>query len=367
MEQEIKNDALGQWVEKQTKNNVAPAAEPTQTPVAQPEVVQSEVKPEPTVTTPEPEVVNAEQVSWDATPTETPAETTQSPFDFKKLVSDLEFGEITDEAGLKAKVSEMRTKLKQLEENPLSGVPEEFRDVLKVTKAGEDWRSHLAESVVDYTKADPLKLYEEQYLQHALKLQKFRNADNTVNEDALWEEYDKIPEMQKVLEGTRIQQSLVANQQSKKASLLRQAEEKINKSNQDLASSAKNLNELLPFTNYGIKFEPKHSDHIYKGISNSTLTKKHLGVSYEDLVRSGADMKAVTKSIAAAEYSEQMLKYKSSNVAVQTKKELLNKIQNVNLNPTTTTVQPDEVEKKKLSPAEILAAHYKNINRSGLG
>jgi len=363
---EIKNDALSQWAEQQVKNNTVAAPETTEAPpVAQTaEVVPREtevVEPQVVEQTPE-----AELASWDATPTETPAATPQSVYDFKKLGSALDFGEVNDEKELVAKVSELRTKLKQLEENPLAGIPDEFREVLKVTKAGEDWKSHLAESVVDYTKADPLKLYEEQYLQHALKLQKFRNADNTVNEDAIWEEYDKIPDMQKMLEGSRMQQSLINNQQTKKANLLRQAEEKISKSNQDLANSTKNLNDLLPFTNYGIKFEPKHSDHIYKGISNSSLTKKHLGVSYEDLVRSGADMKSVAKSIAAAEYSELMLKYKSNNVAVQTKKELLNKIQNVNLNPTSTAVQPDEVEKKKQTPAEILAEHFKNVNKSGL-
>src|SRR3546814_9881138 len=50
-----------------------------------------------------------------------------------------------------------------------------------------------------------------------------------------------------------------------------------------LASATKSLGELLPLETYGIKFEPKHSSEIYNGIVTSKLTKKHLGLSYEDL------------------------------------------------------------------------------------
>jgi hypothetical protein len=82
-------------------------------------------------------------------------------------------------------------------------------------------------------------------------------------------------------------------------------------------------------------------------------------VSYEDLVRSGADMKAVAKTIAAAEYGEQMLKFKSNASLVKAKKEILAKVENVQLStpavpaaPETKAKLPHEVYLEKLKAAQ---------------
>lgn len=372
MSLESTNAALGQWVEAQAQKKVenqqsiegqTEVPKPTEEPV-KPEAEAAPKEPE-KVTTEIPPVEEPVTLSWDAD--ETPAPTTPGKIDFNKLGSALEFGDIKDENEFVAKVSELKSKLKQLEDAPLSGIPDEFKDVLKVTKAGEDWKKYLAENIVDYSKANPLKLYEDQFFEQAVKLQKFRNPDGTINQDAILDALDAIPEVSRLIEGGRIQQTYIATQQSRKNQLIQQAQERLGKADKDLANSAKVLNELLPFESYGIKFEPKHSTQIYEGITNSKLTKKHLGITYEDLVRSGADMKQIARTIATAEYVEPMLKFKSKNSEVQAKKDLLNKVQNVQLTTPGTTVKPDDnAEKKPLSPAQILEAHFKTINKSGL-
>jgi len=376
MSLENTNAALEQWVKDQAElqqkkvENQPPIEGQTEVPkpteetvkpeaVAAPKEPEKEVVVEPVKPEPEP------QLSWDAD--ETPAQAAESgKIDFNKLGSALELGEVKDESEFVAKVSELKNKVKQLEESPLSGIPEEFKEVLKITKAGEDWKKYLAENIVDYSKANPLKLYEDQFFEQAVKLQKFRNPDGSINQDAIFDALDAIPEVSRLIEGGRIQQVAIATQNARKTQIVQQAQERLGKADKDLANSAKSLNELLPFESYGIKFEPKHTAHIYEGITNSKLTKKHLGVSYEDLVRNGADMKAIAKTIASAEYGEQMLKFKAKNSEVQAKKDLLNKVQNVQLSTPGTTVKPDDEKKKVLSPAEMLAEHYKHINKSGL-
>lgn len=377
MSLENTNAALGQWVEDQAKlRNKVENQPPLEGQTEVPKPTEEQVKPEAEVAPKETEKEESKAPekeeptiipTWDAD--ETPVITPDPvKFNFNKLGSALELGEVKDEDEFISKVSELKNRNKQLEENPLAGIPEEFKEVLKVTKAGEDWKKYLAENIVDYSKTNPLKLYEDQFFEQAVKLQKFRNPDGSVNQEAILDALDAIPEMSRLIEGGRIQQTMIATQTARKTQIVQQAQERLGKADKDLANSARALNELLPFESYGIKFEPKHSNQIYEGISNSKLTKKHLGISYEDLVRNGADMKAITKTIASAEYGEQMLKFKAKNSEVQAKKDLLSKVQNVQLTTPGTTVKPDNTDEKKkvMSPAEILAEHYKTINKSGL-
>src|SRR5687768_16518167 len=70
---------------------------------------------------------------WD----ESEAETVQTsqPEDFS-WVSDL-VGEVKTRDEFKTKVSELKTKLKEFEEKPLAGIPDEFKEVIEVAKTGD--------------------------------------------------------------------------------------------------------------------------------------------------------------------------------------------------------------------------------------
>lgn len=290
--------------------------------------------------------VDEPSVSWDATE---PVVQTESPkIDFSKLGSALELGEIKDEPDFITKVSEIKNQLKQSKETPLQGIPDEFKELIEVTKKTGDWKTYLAESIVDYTKVSPVKLYEEQAFSELSKLQRFRNGDGSIKEQEILDEIAAVSEVTKTVEGSRIQRALIDQQSNRKAALVNQAKERSLSLEKELGSATKNLNELLPFENYGIKFEQKHSNAIFEGVTNSQLTKKHLGVTYEDLLRSGANMKAVARTIASAEYGEQMLKFKSDAALVKAKKELLGKVENAQI---TTPAVPAAPESTKDKPA----------------
>jgi hypothetical protein len=341
-----------QAVPKPTEEQGKPAAEiaPKETKIdnsqeQQPPVVEQ---------TPAPEVT-----SWD-TGTETPvvkAEPVQ--FDFKSLGSALDFGDVKDEKELITKVSELRTKLKATQDAPLLGVPDDFKEVVEVARKTGDWKTYLAESIIDYSKVSPIKLYEDQAYAELTKLASFRNADGSPNDAKISDEIAAVSDVTKSLEGSHIARYMSDQQQQRRAAIVNQAREKLQEKEKELVNATKDLNQLLPFESYGIKFEAKHSNNVYEGVATSRLTKKHLGVSYEDLVRSGADMKAVAKTIAAAEYGEQMLKFKSNASLVKAKKEILAKVENVQLTtpgvpaaPESKTKLPHEVYLEKLKAAQ---------------
>lgn len=296
--------------------------------------------------------------SWDDVVEEKKAE--PQKFDFTKLGSAL--GEdIKSEEEFVAKTTELKSKLKALEENPLEGIPEEFKEVIKVAKTG-DWKEYLANQMTDFTKYDPVVEFEQDFLNRAQRNPKYftdGKFDLQKAEDAL----DTVPEAMQESQGIQILEAKMRIQAQHKSQMEAQANLKRETAAKTLTQATKNIQELLPFESYGIKFEPKHSQEIYDGINNSKLTKKHLGINYDDLVRSNADMKAIARTIAAAEYAEKMVKFKADASKTEGKKEILSKIQNAQLKTTGSIVNPSDTETKIVSADQKLKAHKEAVRR----
>jgi hypothetical protein len=308
-------------------------------------------QPEPQVT--EPEVVS---VNWDDSTEEEPIKPTTTEIDFSHLGSALELGEVKTQEEFIAKTSELKSKLKKLEDDAYSGLDDEFKEVIKATKSGVNWRDTVAELLVDYSKLDPVQLYEDEFLRDAVRNPKYQ-TEGRYDEGKALAALDLIPDAFREQMGKQLQNNFTHNQRLKQQELRQKAEAKAALAEKALAQAANNLSELLPLDTYGIKFEQKHSAEIYQGITSSKLTKKHLGMSYQDLINSGADMKAVVRSITLAEKGEKMIKFKADNSKNQAKAEILKKTQNVQLNTSGQRVSPEEPEKQVVGTAEKLKAH----------
>lgn len=304
----------------------------------------------------------AESKSWDE-PVETKVEA--QPEDFT-WVSDL-VGEVKTKDELKTRVSELKSKLKTYEENPVAGIPDEVSEVVKIAKTGgwEEAKNYLATQLIDYSKLNPLDEFERDFIQRAEKNPRYF-TDGKYDHDKVLADVDAIPEAQRHLIGQQIIDAEATLAERQRVAIKARSEAKRTEAEKSLAQSTKQLSEILPLDTYGIKFEPRHSSEIYEGIVNSKLTKKHLGVSYDDLVRVGADMKAITRSITLAEKGEKMIAFKSDNKATEVKKELLNKVQNVQLNSTSTPPNPETPDAKKKSPLELMKEYQQQQAKIGL-
>lgn len=367
---------LAEWAEKnkgQVDSQQVPldgqtvAPEPPEaqvTPAA--EEVQTEQEPKAEET---PTEVEETPKPWDADNNAEPIKVEPpSTFDFNKIGSALGWGEIKDESDFLAKASEVKTKLKTLEEAPLQGIPEDLREVIDVAKkSGESWKEYLSNQIVDFSKIDPVVLFQQEFDKDAVKDPKYF-VDGKFSQELADQALDAIPEAVQKQFGYQIQQGYINTQRQRQAQIKAKAEAKIAEAENTLAKATQNLSEILPFDNYGIKFEPRHSAEIYSGITNSTLIKKHLGpgVTYDKLVESGADMKAIARTITLAEKGEKMIKYKSETAEARAKKAILDKTQNAQLNNPGTQIKPENPEAKVLSPAELLAAHLAKQRKTGL-
>jgi hypothetical protein len=138
--------------------------EAVEVPKAQP------AKEEPTNATNEKEVAKVDK-PWYADEDEV-IEKLKVDYDFSELGRALELGEVKTKDEFITKASEFKSKLKQLEEDQLSGVPDDFKEVIKATKSGANWKDYLASQLIDYTKIDPLRLYEDEFYREAEKNQR---------------------------------------------------------------------------------------------------------------------------------------------------------------------------------------------------
>lgn len=373
------NPKLAEWVArqqpKQEEEQVEQMAkpEPTEATQVEPEAVVEqpiEAQVEEKVNTEEPKKEDEKPVeveqpasSWDED--EAPAADSKS-LNFVKLGQALELDEVDEDKAV-AKVAELKTKLKELEGNPLAGIPEDFKEVLEVAKKTGDWKKVASEMLNDFSKVHPLDIYDEYIYSEAAKYPQFRNQDGSLNEKAVQEYIESRPEVERMMEGSKIQRQLIQQQEFKKQQLLKSAQEREENASKDLKKAAASLNDILPVQNYGIKFESKHSNEIAQGITNSSLTKKYLGVSYETLVREGADMKEVAATVAMRHYGDKMLKHKSTNAQTSVKRELLNKIQSPSLKSPGIALKTDPPsDDKPKTPVELMKAHMEKQRKVGL-
>lgn len=341
--------------DKGKKVEETPVEQPVETQEAVPtdepkqEEPQAEIVETPEATeSPEPEKEEV-QASWDDTPEEE-VSTPSSQIDYSELGSALELGEIKTKEDFITKASELKSKLKLLEDKPLEGIPEELREVIEVAKTG-DWKEHLASQLIDFSKLDPIEEFERDFITRAQNNPKYF-TDGKFDPQKVEEALETMPEAVRETYGNQLLSAKVDQQRRQREAITAKAQAKRQEAEKTLATATKNLGEILPLETYGIKFEPKHSSEIYNGIVNSKLTKKHMGMSYEDLVRTGADMKAVTRTITLAEKGEKMIAHKASQSKVAAQKDILKKTTNVQLNTPGTNISPEDPEQKVKSPVD---------------
>lgn len=335
-----------------TQASSAPVPEVQSLPVADANATKEDPKPEvPTAT----EAV--ELPEWDAEIKTDPTPTAPT-VDFEKLGSALKLEGIKSESDLVTKVNEYKTKLQELESQKAAtfeGLPEELKEVLDLAKQGGDWKSYMGASTVNWKNVDPVQLFERELAMH------FRNTDGSLDEERYLSALDATPEATKLMEGSRIIQQRIFEQQQFKNRQIEQARIRKQEADQALAQATRKLGDLLPFEEYGIKFDSKHSDYLFNGISNGQLLQKHF------LTDNGQyDMKKVARTIALAEYGDKMIRYQAEKAKIAGKKELLQQTQNVQLDSTKRSAAPDAGSEKQMSVAEKMQKFMESKKSVGL-
>jgi len=364
----MKNEAAAQGA-------IPPAAVPTNTEsTVPPAVTQVEPKPvvEPVAQTPPAPVTdpktelstepaaNAEPVTepWDKdlfSSTSTPVD---QPLTIENLSSALKLEGIKTKDDLVQTFTKQEAKIKELEASQasfVSDLDDEFKEIFKIAKDKGDWKGALAATLVDYSKVDPIQLFEQEIdRQYGLGTPNY-------NKEAADAALAEVPEATKRILGNQIKDNLTQRAQMRKQEIARANEERKQKFNRDLAEASKNLSKTLSPEKVGITLESKHGDYIYEGIRSGKLIEKHFGKNVD---LSGVDANKLARTLALAEWGENISKHQFDQGKVKGQKELLSKAQNVQLNTPAIPPQPQTNDKPK-SAAERIAAHVGSLRTPG--
>lgn len=288
-----------------------------------------------------PEISLEEDFQWDKEIPEISSATVAdgtSAIDYKKIGSALSL-EVDSEKDFLAKISERLTKLKELEALSSDSVPDQLKQAIEVAKKGGDWLSFTGVTAVDFSKTDPVMLFEKEY--ERANIHRFKGADGQIDWAKFDEEVDSIAPGIKVLQGNQIKAALVQKQESQKASIIAQAAVQRETFQKNLGEAVKELPTLLPKEQFGITIEPKHTSYLYEGINSGSLIKKHLG-DIDPAVLSKLDSKKLMKTIAIAEFGKNISELRFKQGEVAGKKAILVNTQNPQLNGPSYLPRPEE-------------------------
>jgi hypothetical protein len=327
---------------------------PTVTPPVVPVAAQpASVTPVETTTPPAPTV----EETWDAglfnTPPTSPSAT--EAITLSSLSSALKLEDIKSQEDLVNKFNSQETKIKELEQaqqNYLADLDEDFREVFQIAKQKGDWKGYLSNAVIDYSRVDPIKLFENS----VETSQAYVRPDGSTDYEAIERDLAEIPLAVKRSQGELIKQSLVDKAASRKQAIQKNTEERRTQFGKGIAEAAKQLSTTFPQEKFGLTFEQRHGDFIYEGIRTGKLIEKHFG----KIDVSGADPTKLARTIALAEWGENIAKHNFNQGKVKGQKELLTTAQNVQLggppippSPTVTSDKPKTAAEKLRDRASL--------------
>lgn len=294
-----------------------------------------------------------EEFKWDADipDSEAPATESSPQPDFKKLGSALNIEAKTEEEFVST-VNEKLTKLKELD-----SLPEPLKQAIDVAKKGGDWVALTGAVAFDAKSLDPIELFEKEY--ERANIDRFKAPDGTIDWAKFDEEVDAIAPGLKKMQGNVIKNALVQRQEQQKNAILAQTAAQQDKFQRSLGDAAKELPNLLPKDQFGITIEPKHSAYLYNGIASGALIKKHFG-DIDPSVLSKMDGKKLMKTLAIAEFGEQISQFQYKQGEVAGKKALLAGTQNAQTQSPSHLPKPEEPVTQQVTSADRLRKMNEN-------
>lgn len=363
LSQKMKQKAAGVLPAATDTTPTAPAVEPKSnqpapTPPVTSPTVQPPVATEPVIPPTEQPVAEEVIEPWDGTKVET--KKSDEPFTLETISSALKIDGVKSKDDIVNHFTQREARIKELEtaqDQQFADVPDDLKEVINVAKQKGDWKAFLGARIVDYSKTDPIGLFERQ-----LELSpRFRKADGSIDYDAVDLELNSIPQAVKEVQGDIIKQNLISQQQQQRAAILQAADNKQAAFNRGVADAAAKIPSILSKEKIGVTMEAKHSDYLYQGIRNGSLVKKHFG----NVDLSGADPDKLVRTLAAAEYLEGISQYQYKQGEVKGRKSMLSEKQNVNLNTPSTPVNPGVTTDKPKSAVEKLREKMGISNQPG--
>lgn len=240
--------------------NEAPAPEPVSAASTTPEVV--EPKAEPT----NPEATKEEDglfSDWD-TPSEVKAETTTATTLPDEVLGELGkvlgIEKVSSKAELVTAISQLKAEAEKAKGPDATEIQPELLKAIEISKKGGDYLEYLKVTSVDYSKADPVALYEDYVIDQ------LTDANGQVDEDQVNDYLDNMKDSEKKLKGIELQKRLVYEQQRKAADIVAEATRKKEEQDAKLRAALGHLQDVD-----GFKVSDSHRKEVFGWVTGKMM------------------------------------------------------------------------------------------------
>ena len=268
--------------------------------------------------------VDDEEVSnfdnWDETPTEEVVDDTETVTEpnYADLAKDLGFEAKTKEEII-AKVKAIEATTAQKAEEA-AGLPDNLKKAIEIAQLDGDYLQYLGVTSVDYNQVDNAVLVQDQLSR--LPSMQLANGEG-VDVEKLAEALEGMTDLDIEMRGNEIKTHLVAQQDTFKANVEREAQVARLEADTNLKASLDKLQEVR-----GFKLNGTHKKKLYDSISSGQMV--------QDLFygKDGKmDYDKVAKIVFDATYGDKVDGFLKQRITTSTKKALLKKVGNVQIEP----------------------------------
>lgn len=288
------------------------------------------------------EVVNEEDdviSDWDVSSEEASAE----QFDYRSLAQELGV-EAESKEELASKVNELKAKAEA--PDPLADLPENFKKAIDIARNDGDYLEFLGITSVNYDSVADVDLVQNHYAQI------FRKADGSIDNEMLEMKLDGMTEADIRLEGETLKNQYKQAQAQKAESLAAEAARNRELADKQLRAELDTLTEIN-----GFKFSPSHKKQLYEGITSGEMISKMFHGTDGKM-----DYKKVINAYSNYLYGEKQNKYLRQQIATKTKKEVLDRLSNKQVQPKGTP--PNVTPKKEATGEQKLAEELREQGAS---
>jgi hypothetical protein len=306
-----------------------------QTPVEQP-VVESNAPTAAAVSTPAAPTVEVKTevkedgpfADWDSpseTPQATPGVTTPNALPaevFSELGKALGLEKVQGKEDVVAAISALKAEADKVKADRTQIHPE-LQKAIELNQKGGDFYEYLKVTSADYSKADPVTLYEDYVIEQ------FADAQGQVDEDKINNFLDNLPSEEKELRGRELQRRLVNEQARRVAEIENDANMRKQKHDAELKAALGGLTEVD-----GFKVDDSHRRDLFDWVTGKMMKDLFYGAD------GNLDPQKVARVAFRNKYHEKLDSYYKSKIRNTTKREILAEVTNAQITSPAISANP---------------------------
>lgn len=275
-------------------------------------------------------------------------------YDFAELGKALEFGEIKTKDELINKTREIKQQLQELQKQKDSlyaGLPEDLRRDIELARQGVDVKAVRALSSVDYTKVDPISLFEQDVVRMYTD-----PTTGKVDNDKVDTFLDRYTDDQMEFEGKKMQQQYLNYQQQELSRLERDASQRRQEADKQLKQAIASVDSIS-----GLKVKDNVKNDLYGELSHGKF--RPLLESFTNN-QGQIDYRGAFEAAYKIKYFDKVTTHLTEKAKNSGKKEVYNQITNAQIRKPEIAPAP---EIRKMSKAEEILESARSGRRISIG